>query len=262
VTPSNFELLDIQAEDAFDDRHRISGWYGVTMALSVESAGVNGGALWFGAQVPDALETELAAVLEQAPPPHDPSRPPIALDSCRRLLQTGGRSVSLKGGPSYLIEQLPPPDPSFRIERSDTPPATLRDANPGNWEPVEWTELLDGQLGPWTMALDGHRVVSICHTPGPVTARAAECGVWTDPAFRGRGYAAATTAAWAALLRPSGRHLFYSTDADNRSSQNVARRLGLRLIGWKWSLGEHGASSRVHPLCSLRLRTAQSVWKV
>jgi predicted GNAT family acetyltransferase len=41
------------------------------------------------------------------------------------------------------------------------------------------------------MATEAERVVSICHTPRPVTARAAECGVWTHPAVRGRGYGAA-----------------------------------------------------------------------
>ena len=44
------------------------------------------------------------------------------------------------------------------------------------------------------------------------------------------------TAAWAALTRPSGRHLFYSTSGENVSSQRVAARLGLRPIGWLWQL--------------------------
>jgi RimJ/RimL family protein N-acetyltransferase len=97
-------------------------------------------------------------------------------------------------------------------------------------------------------------VTSICHTPGPLAARAAECGVWTRPECRGHGHAAATAAAWAEILRPSGRTLFYSTDADNRSSQRVASRLGLRPIGWTWRLApppDPDASS-LHPLCSVR----------
>ena len=35
---------------------------------------------------------------------------------------------------------------------------------------------------------------------------------------------------------PSGRYLFYSTDATNLASQGVAARLNLRLIGWIWTL--------------------------
>jgi RimJ/RimL family protein N-acetyltransferase len=99
--------------------------------------------------------------------------------------------------------------------------------------------------------------VSICHTPGPLTPRGAECGVWTQPGFRGRGYATATAtaAAWAASLRPTGRILFYSTDADNRSSQRVAERLQLRPIGWTWRLrAPDPRVEPVHPLSALRRR--------
>ncbi|MGI5488566.1 hypothetical protein [Microtetraspora malaysiensis] len=47
-------------------------------------------------------------------------------------------------------------------------------------------------------------------------------------------YAAATTAAWADLLSADCPRLFYSTSADNLSSQRVAERLGLRGIGRLW----------------------------
>jgi RimJ/RimL family protein N-acetyltransferase len=105
------------------------------------------------------------------------------------------------------------------------------------------------------MVRDGDRVVSIGHTPRPLTPRSAECGVWTDPDFRGRGYAAATAAAWAALVRPTGRELFYSTDADNHSSRRVAERLRLRPIGWTWQLhAPAGEVPSAHPLSSLRDR--------
>ena len=83
--------------------------------------------------------------------------------------------------------------------------------------------------------MDGDRVVSNCHTPR-FNDRGAEAGTWTDPDYRGRGYAAATTAAWASLMAHSDRHLFYSTSADNISSQRVAERLSLPLIGWMWQL--------------------------
>jgi predicted GNAT family acetyltransferase len=85
------------------------------------------------------------------------------------------------------------------------------------------------------MARQSGRVISICHTPAS-NPRAAEGGVWTHPDFRGQGHAAATTAEWAALLRPSGRLLFYSAARTNHSSQAVAARLRLRPIGWLWQL--------------------------
>jgi RimJ/RimL family protein N-acetyltransferase len=196
--------------------------------------------------VPDDLAAELTAI--------DPSAPAPALERARQILETGGRALHQTAGPHFLVAADTQLESKFHIERSDAASVeALRNANPGGWHPVEWDELLDGRLGPWTMAIDGERVVSICHTPRPLTAHAAECGVGTHPDFRGRGYAAAVTSEWAALLRPSGRHLFYSTDADNLSSQRVARRLNLRTLGWSWHLGlarEH-ENDRLHPLCSL-----------
>ena len=83
-----------------------------------------------------------------------------------------------------------------------------------------------------------------------MSERAAECGVWTDRNFRGQGHASAVTAAWADILQPTGRRLFYCTDSDNLSSQRVAARLGLRPLGWIWTLArqpENTAGPR-HPV--------------
>ncbi|MDZ7727477.1 MAG: GNAT family N-acetyltransferase [Dehalococcoidia bacterium] len=98
-------------------------------------------------------------------------------------------------------------------------------------------------LGPWAMALVEGRVVSICHSPR-LDDYGAEAGTWTDPAFRGRGYAAAATAVWAKQIHETGSVAFYSTSADNRSSQRVAERLGLELIGWLWKLFANSTGAR------------------
>jgi hypothetical protein len=155
----------------------------------------------------------------------------------------------------YLLE----PSLEFRspvaIERSDgAAPTWLREANPGNWKPVEWHELLDGQLGPWAIAVVGQQVLAICHTPIPMTEFAAEAGVWTEPRFRRQGHAVASTAAWAGVLRASERHLFYRVELDNPASMGVAERLGARLIGWTWDSPDKDkpTPNHVHPLCSLR----------
>jgi RimJ/RimL family protein N-acetyltransferase len=152
-----------------------------------------------------------------------------------------------------------PPGVSFAsrvtMHRSDRAiPSWLRQANPGNWEPVEWDELLDGKLGPWAMATHDRRVVSITHAPTPLTDDSVEAGAWTDPAFRGRGYGSAVTAEWADVLRPSGRVLFYSTGPDNLSSQRLAERLGLRLVGYQWLARNHDleAGGDVHPSSTRR----------
>ena len=102
--------------------------------------------------------------------------------------------------------------------------------------------LLDGVLGPWAMARIDGRIVSICHC-ARLADKGAEAGVWTDPDFRGRGHAAAVVAEWASLLAPTGRHLFYSTFRENRSSQRVAARLGARQIGCLWEISRKPANT-------------------
>jgi GNAT superfamily N-acetyltransferase len=251
---ADVELLRIRGEGSRDARGRIRRCDGFTIAV-----GHDGAALWIGDAVSDDVAGELTAVFTNAPVPTDPRARPPALDACMRLVD----GAELQMGPSYVISD----DASFDSDvtiicsgadvesprgASRDPVESLRGANPGNWVPVEWNELLDGRLGPYAIAVIDRRAVSICHTPGPMTDRAAEVGVWTDPEFRGRGYAAATAAAWVPLVRAPDRHLFYSTDAGNRSSQRVAERLGARELGWTWRAHRRrSAVLRVHPLCSL-----------
>ncbi|MDO8378974.1 GNAT family N-acetyltransferase [Phenylobacterium sp.] len=83
---------------------------------------------------------------------------------------------------------------------------------------------------PWCMALEGETIAAMAFAArnGP---RGAEVGVYTFPGFRGRGLAAAVTAAWSGLAELADRPLFYSTLTTNTSSQKVAARLGLPVFG-------------------------------
>jgi RimJ/RimL family protein N-acetyltransferase len=248
---NDLDLLAIQAEGSFDDRGRVAGWDGVKIACSTA-----GQALWIGALVPDEIAAELRAAFDRAPLARVPAEPPPALELCRRALADRGRALPETAGPSFLIDATLPIEGQVHLARSDAAPGEfLRRANPGDWHPVEWGELIDGRLGPWAMVIEGGSVVSICHTPLPLTPRGAECGVWTHPAFRGRGFGAAVVAAWAAIVRPSGRHLFYSTQANNFPSQRLAARMQLRPLGWTWRLGRASdADVDLHLLCTLRRR--------
>ncbi|VWB45940.1 GNAT family acetyltransferase [Burkholderia lata] len=83
---------------------------------------------------------------------------------------------------------------------------------------------------PWCAAVVDGEVASIAFA-ARLSEAGAELGLATAPAFRGRGLAAAVTAAWSRLPSLQTRTLFYSTDSDNRASQRVASRLGLTLRG-------------------------------
>ncbi|GAA3697832.1 hypothetical protein GCM10022224_074780 [Nonomuraea antimicrobica] len=178
--------------------------------------------------VPDPLAGRLLSLVA------DGGELPDVVVGCQALL--GGMGVAVSRGPSYLVEPPLGYDAGVEVLTSAVPAHArlVRPLRPGNWEPGEWDDLLGGREGaPWAMIVEDGQVAAVCHT-ARLTPAGAEAGTWTAPAYRGRGYAAATTAAWSGLL-PDTR-LFYSTSADNRSSQRVAERLGLRPIGHLWKL--------------------------
>lgn len=244
---TDLDLLKIQAGMSLDARGRYAGLFGVTIAVAPQ-----GEAIWIGAAVPDDLAAGLTAIVVPSPRSIDPSNPPPALDAGERAIEAAmGVRTARHAGPSYVFPPHVRFDSSVEIVRSGTQVTPdLRLANPGNWPPIEWDELLDGRLGPWAMVVSSGEVLSICHTPLPTTGAAAECGVWTRPDARGRGLAAATASAWAEVLAPTGRHLFYHHDADNLSSQRVAQRLRLRPIGWIWRVAVDEHAGGAHPLSS------------
>jgi GNAT superfamily N-acetyltransferase len=188
-----------------------------------------------GGAVPDNVAREVSAIAN-ASTSRDPSVAPDSLSDCISVLRDAVGAVEVRSGPSYIIERplTQSSDATIRCS-SDGDASDLRRANPANWTADDWERLIGGALGPWAMAMDGGRVASICHC-ARLTRDGTEAGVWTDPDYRGRGYAAAVTAAWSSLMAPTGRRMFYSTAASNRSSQRVAARLGLRCIGWMWQL--------------------------
>ena len=82
--------------------------------------------------------------------------------------------------------------------------------------------------------VDGHPV-SVCFCARR-SAVAAEAGVETAPAFRGRGFAPRVASAWATIVLASGHTPLYNTAWANAPSLAVARKLGLRTYATDWSI--------------------------
>ncbi len=186
--------------------------------------------------VADDAAASLSAFAAKMPPSPDRSFPDAARLRCQELLDTIPGAFVVGVGLGFLLPDDVAFDSGADIVTSDATPAirkSLRTPGEARWQPDEWASLIDGRLGPWAMAVIDDAVVSICHC-ARLTAVAAEAGVWTHPDFRGQRHAAAVTAAWAPLLRPRLRHIFYSTSAENTASRRVAARLSAREIGWIW----------------------------
>ena len=176
----------------------------------------------FGAAVPDALSRRLEAILDRQPPVDDLHAPPAALTAVREALAGHAPITTEEGGPAYRFPaSIASPGAAVRL--TDANRALVRETSPWLYD-----EFADWQ--PCFVVVRDGAAVSVCFSSRN-GADAAEAGVETLPAFRGRGYATAVTAAWGAAIRASGRIPLYSTGWENRASQGVARRVGLIMFG-------------------------------
>ena len=181
------------------------------------------GNLWrFRDDLPASLVHGLDALAAAEPVLPELPREPVYLSQFRKLLQEHEEIQHTWVGPAYSFpEELSPPPQVVRI--TDENSHLLG-------EEFGWlrTELAASE--PAVALVIDEQTVSIGFS-SRVTARAAEAGVNTLEAFRGRGYASRVVAAWAIAVREMGRVPLYSTSWGNLASQGVARRLGLWLFG-------------------------------
>jgi hypothetical protein len=98
------------------------------------------------------------------------------------------------------------------------------------WVPEELAE-----RAPIVAVMEDGDAVSVCFCARR-SVRAAEAGLETAAAFRGRGLGPRVTAAWAFEIRASGLLPLYSTSWSNSSSLAVARKLGLEPCASHWSV--------------------------
>jgi hypothetical protein len=89
---------------------------------------------------------------------------------------------------------------------------------------------------PWCAVFDGDGIAALSFA-ARLGEQGADLGLVTVPTFRGRGFGAAATAAWAAHPALARHTLFYSTTLSNLSSQRVVARLRLRFIGTTCRIG-------------------------
>jgi RimJ/RimL family protein N-acetyltransferase len=94
----------------------------------------------------------------------------------------------------------------------------------GLW-PGEAPLMLQPQTAPCIGVVVGGRLMSIAHSSRQ-TAEACELGIDTIPEARRRGYAAAATILWTALVQQKGLVPIYSAFAWNTASLHLARSIG------------------------------------
>lgn len=153
---------------------------------------------------------------------------PVCRARVRALLAAAAPVEVEWRGPAFVLPGQLPRDARARVVSRDEA-SVWRGAFP-------WLEEDFEALSPVVIAFDGGAPAALCHSPRGCTASAAEAGVETLAAFRGRGLATAAVACWGRAVQGSGRAALYSTSWENAASLGVAKRLSARLYGEDWHL--------------------------
>ncbi|WP_235610457.1 GNAT family N-acetyltransferase [Deinococcus aerius] len=152
---------------------------------------------------------------------------PRKAEAIREVLTSHAPITAEERGPAYQIpDGVPVPEHVVLISGKN---AHLLEAH----FPWKITSRAGFRFAPIAAAVEQGSAVSICFC-ARLTQDAAEAGVETTEAFRGRGHAGAAVAGWAAAMRSVGRLPLYSTQWGNLASQAVARKLGLARYGEDW----------------------------
>ncbi|GAA3406999.1 kasugamycin N-acetyltransferase AAC(2')-IIb [Paenibacillus hodogayensis] len=185
---------------------------------------IDGSALCrFRYDVPEALAGSLETLCADEPILSDFPTRPKHFEAYLNLLQ----SERFTMGPCYLVpDDTVPTIPVIRISRDNT------ELLHGGFESL--ISEIDYAQPCIALVRDG-RAVSVCRSVR-ITSRAHEAGLETLDGFRGKGYAAAVVAGWAAEVRKIGKFPLYSTSWENLSSQSVARKLALSLYGVNFTI--------------------------
>ncbi|HXF64428.1 MAG TPA: GNAT family N-acetyltransferase, partial [Caldilineaceae bacterium] len=188
------------------------------------------GNLWrFRHDLPAATMDALDRLCRAEPVTADLASPPRAYAAIRAILQDHAPVAGEYRGPAYWIAEDSPPSPSAVLISEEN--ANLLQSS------FPWARsLLQAQdAGPVAAAIEQGRAVAICFC-SRLPNRAAEAGVETLPAHRGKGYATAAVATWAAEVRRRGILPLYSTSWENLASQRIAHKLRMVLYGEDWSI--------------------------
>lgn len=186
------------------------------------------------ADVPQDVASELDRLAREEPPALDLRYAPVYAD--RYLSLVGDR---IRSGHKAVAKTRQSDGPAFTFPDAVAPASDV--------VVVEDERLLEHHFRGWVageIAAGRSPVVAVVEDGHPVSvcfcARrsdvAAEAGLETAAAFRGRGLAQRVTTAWAWAIRATGRVPLYSTSWTNDASLAVARKLGLTAYASHWSL--------------------------
>ena len=174
------------------------------------------------ADLSQEIAEELNVLAGEEPPVADLRDDPVHAQRYRSL--AGGEVYS---GPAYTFPETVEQPPATVLVNE----AWLLDRNFRRWKAAK----IPGR-SPIAAVVEDGDAVSVCFCARRSSA-AAEAGLETAAAFRGRGLGPQAAAAWALAVQATGRIPLFSTSWSNGASLSVARKLGLVAYASGWSLG-------------------------
>jgi len=222
------ELMDAQAEALFvhDEDGRIvrTNEPGGTSAPRFFLGRTCDGNVWrLRNDLPARLAREMAATASKEPVTTDLRSAPVYYERYCDLLRVQREIRSIYAGPAYVFPaEITLPGKVVRIRAANS---VLLQRGFG----AAAAEQFEARA-PCVAVVEEGMAVSICFC-SRITPRVAEAGVETLEPYRRRGFAARAVAGWALAVQARGRLPLYSTSWENRASQAVAEKLGLRLYG-------------------------------
>lgn len=188
------------------------------------------------ADIPPALASEIDRLAQTESPPLDLQQAPAQSHRYIALLigrlapgEATVRKAIESDGPAFEFPDTLVQSPDVVVIEDEQ----LLDRNFSGWVPGE----IEAGCAPVMAIVEDGYPVSVCFCARR-SDTAAEAGVETAEAYRGRGYAPLVTAAWAHAVRNSGRIPLYSTSWSNKASLAVARKLNLTMYASSWALND------------------------
>jgi len=192
---------------------------------------------WIGYVREDVDETAARAFDElilREPPVRSPGASPRFAEAYREIVGASEPLTTRNHGPIHRLPRGTRWPDAANIVCHGTPEGNalrariVRDGMPREMIEAGFTDL-SHFWEPWCVALADDGIAAIAFAARK-SLLAADVGVYTIEAHRGRGLAAAVTATWSTLL-PRQPALFYSTTRDNDASRRVIAKLGLPFVG-------------------------------
>ena len=171
--------------------------------------------------VPREIADELNGLAREEPPVSDLRQDPVHAERYKSLVNGG-----VDSGPAFTFpEKIVQPRRTVLIDEIQ-----LLDHYFSGWKAGEIPERT-----PIVAVVEEGYPVSVCFCARRSNV-AAEAGLETAVAYRGRGLGPRVAAAWALAIRASGSVPLYSTSWSNHASRAVARKLGLVAYASNWNI--------------------------